>query len=66
MAQLGELIDTNKNNSPLRLKSIKDRRTELDLALKEKEAFELLFEDLIVEPKWFKERYEEYYREDLL
>lgn len=53
--QVRELKETNRNNSPLRLQSINRREKELLKILKKKEAIELLYEDYITIPQWYKD-----------
>ena len=48
-----ELEDTNKNNSPLRLKSINDRKKELVKIIAKKDAYQLIYEDYISVPQWY-------------
>ena len=57
--QLKELVETNENNHPLRLKSIADRERELLKIENQKLVLEQLSE-LLVEPDWYKERIAQY------
>ncbi len=53
--QVRELKETNKDNHPLRVKSIQDRSNELSNIIKKKTAYELLYEDWIEIPKWYED-----------
>jgi len=59
LAQIKELIQTS-SGSPLRIKSINDRKKELNHILVRLDAFKLLFEDYLHIPKWYKEQLSKY------
>ena len=56
--QLKELVETNKNNSPLRLKSIADRQRELNTIKEQMFYMTFLFEDDLIMPDWYMEKIE--------
>ena len=58
VAQLKELIATN-TGSQLRLKSINDRKKELERIEKQKTYIEFLFEDELIVPDWYYQRLDE-------
>lgn len=58
--QLKELIETNKNNSPLRLKSISDRQRELDRITEQIHYITSLFPDDLIVPNWYEEKIKDF------
>lgn len=58
VAQLKELIVTS-TGSQLRLKSINDRKKELEKIEKQKTYIEFLFKDELIVPDWYYQRFDE-------
>lgn len=58
--QLKELVETNKNNSPLRLKSISDRQRELDRIIEQMHYITSLFSDILIVPNWYEEKIKDF------
>ena len=56
MSNEKELVETNKNNSPLRLKSIADRQRELNTINEQMFYMTFLFEDNLIMPEWYMEK----------